>query len=358
MRRSSRPLVALAASVLALVTVPGTAAAESPTPTVWRTPGEGVRSGKAVPIQGRSESLQQRREPLVLIDEQRQGKKRELTLSADVLFAKDSAELNTSASGTLEEVAKRIKTSEATGPVDVVGHTDTDGSTAHNQDLSTRRAKAVADALEPRLTGTTLKPVGKGEKDPAVSPEKTEADKARNRRVTVTYTTTKTEPTEERSATDISVPPTQEAQPAKGAKAEGSRGAYQQTIVTDSGKSTVQLDVMSFDKQGPFVYVRVRLTVLSTPDGTFSSVDGVFSGDTGVTDDASNTVLHDEEGGTKLRYYVTGKGEPIRATIPDSLEEGQTTDVWFYYTAPERDRDHLDMYVPAFGVLKALEVKS
>lgn len=358
--RYGRTLAAAGAVALALA-VPGVAAAESPTPTVWKTPGEGADGGDSVKIVGRSESLQPRREPLVLVDEQRQGKKRELTLSSDVLFAKDSAKLNAAASDTLEEVAKRIKASGAKGPVDIVGHTDTDGSTAHNQDLSTRRAEAVADALRPRLegTGTTLKPVGKGEKDLKVSPERTAADKARNRRVTLTYTTTRTEPAEERSPSDISVPATQEAVPAETPKVAGSLGAYQRTVKNDDGTFVIQLDVLNFEKQGPFVYTRVRLTALSTPtDSEFSSVDALFSGDTLVSNDASNTVLYDEPGGTKLRYYVTGKGEPLRSGLPDSLAEGETGDVWFYFTAPERERDHLDLYVPAFGVVKALPVKS
>lgn len=362
MRRGTGMFAVLAVG-FALVTMPGAASAETPTPTVWETPGVGAEDGKTVKISGRSESLQQRRQPLVLIDEKRAGKKRSLTLSADVLFAKDSAELNSAANDTLEEVAKRIEASEAKGPVEIVGHTDTDGTSAHNQDLSTRRAKSVADALEPRLgsTDTTLKPVGRGERDLAVSPERSAADKAKNRRVTVTYTTTKSEPAEERSEYDISVPDTQEAKPAKTQKVEGSRAAYERTLVDDEGgKSVVKLDLMAFEKQGPFVYARVRLTAVSLPAGTdsFTDVEALFSGDTTVTNDAQNTVLYDEPGGTKLRYYVTGKGEPMRSSIPSSLEEGQTADVWFLYTAPAQDREYLDMYVPAFGVLKALEVKS
>lgn len=358
MRRWHIPLAGLAVAAAALVALPGAAVAESPTPTAWKEPGEGANGeAKTVKISGRSESLQPRREPLVLIDERRQGKTRELTLNTDVLFAKDSAELNSSSKETLDEVAQRIKDSAATGPVDIVGHTDTDGTRAYNQGLSTRRARAVADALEPRLSGTDTKldSAGKGETSPAVEPERTAADKAKNRRVTITYTTTKTEPTGETSETDISVPDTQPAEPAKRPEIDGSLGAYQRTLETDGGDATVQLDVLKSKRQGPFVYVRARLTAASAPDSGVP-VAPLFSGDTLNTDNASNTVLHDREGATKLRYYVTGKGEPIRSWIPRKLNEGETSDVWFYFTAPEKDRDTLDLYVPGFGVIKGLEM--
>ncbi|MQA04956.1 MAG: OmpA family protein [Streptosporangiales bacterium] len=358
MRRSRLPLIGLTVAALTLVAVPGTAGAESPSPA-WKKPGEGAK-GKPTTVQvtGQSESLQDRREPLVLIGERREGRKRELTLNTDMLFAKDSADLNSSSKDTLDEVADRIEESEATGPVDIVGHTDTDGSTSYNQDLSTRRAKAVADALEPRLTGTDteLKPVGKGEKSLAVDPERSAADKAKNRRVTITYTTTKTEPTDDTSSTDISRPNTEAAEPAEGQQVEGSLGAYQRTLKNfDGEEGTIQVDVMQVKKQGPFVYVRMRTTAVSA--GEYGvPVMPLFSGDTLVTDDASNTVLQDNEGGTKLRSYITGKGEAIRSGIPTELEEGQTSDVWFYFTAPTEDRETLDMYVPGVGVIEGLEV--
>lgn len=361
MRRAVLRRGAALAAVAVLVAFPGAAAAETPTPTVWKTPGAGAKSAKPVPITGTSVSLQERREPLVLIDEKRTGKKRALTLSADVLFAKDSAELGPASNDTLDEVAKRIRDSGATGPVEVTGHTDTDGTSAHNLELSTKRATAVTEALTSRLSGTdtTLKPVGKGETALAVDPERTQADKARNRRVTVTYTTTKEEPGAEREPSDISVSGTEVAPPAKGAKAAGSRAAVERTFTDDEGDNRIQLDVMNVDEHGPFVYVRVRITAVSLPPEStgYSGVPYLFSGDTTVSDDASNTVLFDEEGGTKLRYYVTGKGEPLRSSLPTSLGEGSSADAWFYFTAPEQRRDDLDLYVPAFGTIKALQVK-
>ncbi|MQA81876.1 MAG: OmpA family protein [Streptosporangiales bacterium] len=361
MTRAALRRGAALAVVAMLVASPGTAGAETPTPTVWKSPGAGAKSARPIPITGTSVSMQERREPLVLIDEKRTGKKRALTLSADVLFAKDSADLGPASNETLDEVAKRIRESGAKGPVEVTGHTDTDGTSAHNLDLSTKRATAVTEALTSRLsgTGTTLKPVGKGETALAVDPERSPADKARNRRVTVTYTTTKDEPGEETEPTDISVPGTEIAPPAKGPEAAGSRAAVERTFTSDEGDNRIQLDVMNVDEHGPFVYVRVRVTAVSLPaDSTgYSGVPYLFSGDTTVSDDASDTVLFDEQGGTKLRYYVTGKGEPIRSSMPTSLAEGESADVWFYFTAPEQHRDDLDLYVPAFGTIKALQVK-
>jgi outer membrane protein OmpA-like peptidoglycan-associated protein len=67
----------------------------------------------------------------------------------------------------------------------IVGHTDTAGTTAYNQRLSERRAKAGADALVAKgVPPETLSVSGKGETDPAVAT----GDGVReplNRRVTI-----------------------------------------------------------------------------------------------------------------------------------------------------------------------------
>lgn len=65
------------------------------------------------------------------------------------------------------------------------GHTDADGSAASNQTLSLARAKTVCAALKAKGMQLDCKPVGVGSSRPLVSPEKTAADKQRNRRVLV-----------------------------------------------------------------------------------------------------------------------------------------------------------------------------
>ena len=118
--------------------------------------------------------------------------RRELTLSADVLFAFGSAELTpASTAGLADVVAAAEDGSIAT--VTVEGHTDAVGEEAANVALSRRRAEAVRAALVPDLPPVPFTVVGRGEADP-VAPEKKAdgsddpAARAKNRRVVVTVT--------------------------------------------------------------------------------------------------------------------------------------------------------------------------
>jgi len=108
------------------------------------------------------------------------------TFAADVLFAKDSADLSDEAASALAMVGSDLK-DRGTGVVVVTGHTDSDGTDAYNMDLSRRRAQAVVDALVP-LSGknVTFEVVAKGETEP-IAPNSTPEGQQKNRRVTVEY---------------------------------------------------------------------------------------------------------------------------------------------------------------------------
>lgn len=110
-------------------------------------------------------------------------------LSADVLFAVDSATLNPSARSRIQAAADQINTGAAAGEVRVVGHTDTSGTSAYNQDLSRRRARAVAEVLRPLVSvaGVSFAIDGRGERDP-VAENTTDAGRRANRRVSVVFT--------------------------------------------------------------------------------------------------------------------------------------------------------------------------
>jgi outer membrane protein OmpA-like peptidoglycan-associated protein len=115
----------------------------------------------------------------------------EVTLSADVLFAFDSARLTRRARRLIAQVAPRL--ADATGPVEIVGHTDNVGSDAYNDRLSLRRARAVRDVLrgEAAAAGARMTIEGRGERDPVARNRKPNGDdnprgRALNRRVTIT----------------------------------------------------------------------------------------------------------------------------------------------------------------------------
>jgi len=115
----------------------------------------------------------------------------QVDLSSDVLFAFDSAALSPQASTRIAEVAERIG-NEATGPVTVVGHTDSVGDDAYNQELSEQRAQAVADALA-AISPADYQVSGRGESEPVAPNEVEGADdpegRQLNRRVTITFAT-------------------------------------------------------------------------------------------------------------------------------------------------------------------------
>lgn len=108
------------------------------------------------------------------------------TLSSDVLFATDSADVSAAAMAVLQQVGADIA-ARGSGQVTVTGYTDSQASTQYNQRLSERRAQAVLAVLQP-LAGSSVSfvAVGKGESDP-VADNTTDAGRAANRRVTVSY---------------------------------------------------------------------------------------------------------------------------------------------------------------------------
>lgn len=114
-----------------------------------------------------------------------------LTLSADVLFAFDSARLSPRARSRLAAAAREIRTRHP-GAVSIVGYTDSKGSAGYNLGLSRRRAASVGSALATALGGRAprLTASGRGESDPVVSNtdragKDSPAGRARNRRVEI-----------------------------------------------------------------------------------------------------------------------------------------------------------------------------
>ena len=98
-------------------------------------------------------------------------------------FTVDQHTLTGAHNQTLDGVALRLRIDDVR-VILVYGHTDTTGTEAHNEGLARRRAEAVRDALIERgVDATRLVTEGYGETEPAVSPERSAAERARNRRV-------------------------------------------------------------------------------------------------------------------------------------------------------------------------------
>ncbi|MBO6934001.1 MAG: OmpA family protein [Deltaproteobacteria bacterium] len=98
-------------------------------------------------------------------------------------FAFDEATIEHDSDSLLQEIAQVMTDNPQLVKIKIEGHTDSQGSTAYNQDLSTRRANAVMERLvENGVAAERLEAVGHGESRPLDTSETEEAH-ARNRRV-------------------------------------------------------------------------------------------------------------------------------------------------------------------------------
>jgi len=105
-----------------------------------------------------------------------------------VNFMFDSAELTPTAKSILDRVSSDLMAYPVKKTIEVRGHTSTEGSAAHNMGLSKRRSQSVVDYL--KLKGITNKLIAKGfgEDYPLIYPDKTEAQREKNRRVELVWT--------------------------------------------------------------------------------------------------------------------------------------------------------------------------
>ena len=108
-----------------------------------------------------------------------------LTLS-DVLFDTNAATLKPGATATIDRLGDFMQKNPQTRVV-IEGHTDSTGSEAYNEELSRRRAQAVADALAARgIPQDRVQTIGRGQGMPVASND-TAAGRQQNRRVEIVF---------------------------------------------------------------------------------------------------------------------------------------------------------------------------
>ncbi len=114
----------------------------------------------------------------------RDGENIILNMPGNVTFAVDSADINGEFFAVLDSVTLVIDEFDKT-LVEVMGHTDSTGAESYNQELSERRAGAVAKYFKSRdIQPLRLATYGYGENYP-VSSNETEAGRSLNRRVEI-----------------------------------------------------------------------------------------------------------------------------------------------------------------------------
>ncbi|MGF1548390.1 MAG: OmpA family protein [Thiotrichales bacterium] len=115
-----------------------------------------------------------------------------VTLDGTVLFGFDQAKLTPAGQAALDQVVERLRGFDRVSSIVVTGHTDSVGSDAYNQKLSERRAKSVSDYLTSKgVNNQLISSQGMGEGSP-IADNKTKDGRAKNRRVEVDITGSKT----------------------------------------------------------------------------------------------------------------------------------------------------------------------
>jgi len=116
--------------------------------------------------------------------ERQQNEILKLTMSSEVSFDTNSAQIKPSFYSTLDKVAEIMNRYPETQIV-VVGHTDSVGSEQYNLELSLRRANSVAEYLMMRgVARSRVGTEGRGELEP-LADNMTEDGRMRNRRVEI-----------------------------------------------------------------------------------------------------------------------------------------------------------------------------
>lgn len=107
-----------------------------------------------------------------------------ITMTNQTAFDTGSAEIKPSFRATMDRLAEVVVRYGKTS-LTIVGHTDSEGTTQFNQELSRKRAQAVADYFRSKnVNPARLEAIGKGETEPVAS-NKSEAGRQANRRVEI-----------------------------------------------------------------------------------------------------------------------------------------------------------------------------
>ncbi len=107
-----------------------------------------------------------------------------VTVPNDITFDTDSSTVRPGLRSDLVRVGQNL-VNYPNSNVQIIGHTDSDGDAAYNQELSNRRASAVADILQANgVSYSRITTIGQGENNPIAS-NLTPEGKGQNRRVEI-----------------------------------------------------------------------------------------------------------------------------------------------------------------------------
>ncbi|NZA27568.1 OmpA family protein [Luteimonas sp. SJ-92] len=148
--------------------------------------GAGALAGGAVgAYQDRQEAELRRQMAGTGVDVVRQGDNITLNMPGSITFGFDQSSIQPQFHPVLDNVANTLREYDQT-IIEVAGHTDSVGSDSYNQQLSERRAQAVAAYLGAKgISQQRMITVGAGKTRP-IADNSTDAGRAQNRRVEIT----------------------------------------------------------------------------------------------------------------------------------------------------------------------------
>ena len=285
-----------------------------------------------------------------------------VTLSSDVTFDSDSANLSDKADGQLQTVAGQLAQHPDGGTLDIVGHTDDVADNAHNQKLSEDRAAAVKTRLAELadLANWQVTTTGKGETEPAIN-DTTDEARAANRRVAITITPTSGTTAKQPGTTGTATPPAPPASDTGLPDAQGPVGTGPDGVTLNGpdtrggGQITVTLDHVT--RTGGLLLG--QLTVTTGPGGTGNAFLSSW-----LTDSSVLLANSRGEGGTDAMGASSGltlladgqrvypadylppdidRHRPLtEQTLTSALKEGATTTVCVVWPDTGQDTVTLD----------------
>lgn len=284
-------------------------------------------------------------------DDAQIGDKADVSLPADVLFALDSASLSKKATAVLADAARKLAVAAKGQRVQVVGHTDDQGSDAYNQKLSERRASAVVKALRGTLggTGISLVPVGKGETEHLVpnvdgDGRPIEANRQRNRRVSFVF-----DRAEGGKRVDIATSRGLPKLPnARTTTASPNVSASVAAFLSQAGDARV--DVVRAERVGDDVWLRLDFTATEGQAKWGSDAEILGKNPYGINETLGNVQLMDAKARTVSPPLTAGPGVCLcsEAVGAGRLFE-RPISMWAVFPAPEDDVDLVTLRVPGFG---------
>ena len=274
-------------------------------------------------------------------------------LRSDVLFAFDSDKLSGKAQQVLDKVAGELSQRADPGkPVTVEGHTDGKGDDSYNQPLSERRAKAVQNAIAPKLGGATQFQIsGKGASEPVAKEGGADDTKARarNRRVVITYAL--------KAGVQPGVAPGGAAgssAPAKPAQFRPDDGRVVAERTAKQNNSTgdpidFRLRVHPFYRDGAFLVAVLELTNLTADLEAVTFEDGAQLGN------RTGAFSATEAGGTTYRTVRWGE-ESYFSSDPMYYGPQEPYRTYLYLSAPPAATKSLTLNAGPFGQIQNVPI--